>query len=132
MSRFPDAEAGAKAWLGAHLTTCSGRVFYGMPDGTPTFPLTTVELVSGGPDDDEAPTEQPRLSFSCWGKTKLEASEVKRELVGLLHGLRSTQLDDTTFCYEVLFIATQFLKDPDSKLRRYVVDATFVTTYRTA
>jgi hypothetical protein len=126
--RYPDTEAAVKAAAKAALPELAGRVFYAVPKGNPTLPLLTVAHISGGPDDGEAPLDVPRLTFSCWGKNKEDASNLRLALVGWLRSLNSVMLDPTTFCYGVtgIFITWQ----PDDQLARYVVDATFSVAYR--
>jgi hypothetical protein len=125
MTVAPDTEQGVKAHAKANLAPelLAGRVFFSMPEGTPPLPLVTVEQV-GGTYDDTAPVDRPRLSFSCWGVNKAQASTVRRALLDYLFDLPGTDLDDGTHCYEVADFAVLFLRDPGGQLCRYVVDAT--------
>jgi hypothetical protein len=124
VSTYPDTEAAVKAAAKTALPVLAGRVFYSVPEGTPALPLLTVALISGGPDNGEAPLDRPRLTFSCWGKTKLEASDLYRDLVTWLRRLDSVQLDSSTFCYGVTDIFATWQPDDEARLARYVVDAT--------
>jgi hypothetical protein len=90
--RYPDTEAAVKAAAKAALPELAGRVFYAVPKGNPTLPLLTVAHISGGPDDGEAPLDVPRLTFSCWGKNKEDASNLRLALVGWLRSLNSVML----------------------------------------
>lgn len=127
---YPDTEGAVKAALKAALPQVAGRVFYKVPKGTPSLPLVTLALISGGPDDGEAPIDEPRLTFDCWAVSKEEASDVKRALVSWMRSLSGTMLDDHTFCYYVSGINVTWLPDNDAQLARYVVDATFTVASR--
>lgn len=126
---FPDTEAAVKTAAKVALPVLGGRVFYSLPESY-ALPVLTVAQVSGGPQNTEAPIEQPRLTFSCWGKDKLDASDLRRALVGWLRSLTDVQLDDTTWCYGVADIFATWQPDDDARLARYVVDATFTVTVR--
>lgn len=67
---LPDAEALAVQWAKANTelaTLLSGRISTNLPKD-PTFPFLTVMRVAGGPDDSEAPLDQPYLQWDCFGK----------------------------------------------------------------
>lgn len=123
---IPDAEFGAKTWAKAEplLAALGGRVFFAVPEGSPTFPLVTVAQVSGQ-FDPSAPVDHPRLSFDVWDLTKKGASDLKRALIEALFTLNHSQLDPSTYCYYVDDITSVWLPDNEARLARYVVDATF-------
>lgn len=127
---YPDTEQAVRSAARTAFPALAGRVFYAVPSGTPALPLLTVALISGGPEDGEAPLDRPRLTFSCWAKDKKAASDLRRALIAWLRALVGVQLDPTTYCYEVSNIASTWAPDDEAELARYVVDATFTTARR--
>ena len=123
----PDVEYAAKQWAQADALLSpllAGRVFFAFPAGAATLPLLTVAIVSGT-FDPAVPVAYPRLTFDCWGRTKKEASDLRRALTTALRDLDNVAMTADVYCYGVddIFIAWQ--PDNEAKLARYVVDATF-------
>jgi hypothetical protein len=122
----PDTEFGAKTWAKAEplLAALGGRVFFAVPEGSPTFPLVTVSQISGSIEN-YVPIDHPRLTFEVWDLTKRGAADLKRALITALWRVNNVQLDASTFCYNVDDITSLWLPDNEARLARYVVDATF-------
>lgn len=121
----PDVEYAVKKWTQTAVPSVSGRVFFAVPAGTPTFPLAVCSLV-GGTTDYVAGVEFPRVSWRIWGRTKKEASDGRRELVTALQRIDGTLLDEGCWCSEANTIVSLWLPDDEAKLASYVVDATLV------
>lgn len=123
--RFADEEMAVKTWLKAHplLTPLvAGRVFFGVPEGSPAMPLVTVALLAGSL---AAPVAHSRLTFDCWAKTKQDAVQLRNALLAALCDLSGDLLDGDTFCYNTYDHVVTWVPDDEAKLARYVVDATF-------
>lgn len=120
---FTDCENEVRVWLrGLALTGVGTRVFFDVPDGTPTYPLITVARIGGGAQRGEAPLEDPRLSFQVWAKTKLEAANAALDLANALREAQSVLLLEHTYAYGFEDITILWLPDATSGLPRYVVD----------
>jgi hypothetical protein len=128
--RAADVEQALKSHMKVNLAPekLAGRVFYSTPEGSPAYPLVTLSQVGGGVDE---LLEFPRISFDCWASKKEDASDVKRALLDYLNGLGGKWLDATTHVYTVQDIAVLYLREPESKLCRYIVDVTVNAATRT-
>ena len=123
----PDIEHAAKVWAqGDALLSplVAGRVFFAFPAGTPTLPLMTLAIITGG-FDPSTPIAYPRLTFDCWGRTKKEASDLRRALTTALRRLDNRAMTSDVHCFGVDDIFYTWQPDNEAKLARYVVDATF-------
>lgn len=118
-----DVEAVLKADAKTGLTLPAGRVFYSVPEGASAWPIVTLEQVGGAPEEG-SPVEHPRISWSCWASTKETASLARIELLEYLAKLAGRDLGSDAHCYGVSFESVYFLRDPDVKLSRYLVDVT--------
>ncbi len=45
----------------------SSRVYIGVPDGGPTYPLISMHRVAGSISGSAAPVDLPVFQFDCWG-----------------------------------------------------------------
>ena len=125
---LPDTEAAARAWARVHpllAPVVAGRVFFGFPPGDPALPLITVAELADTPDAGPDVTAC-RLTWQVWGKDKATASDAKRALVAALRGIASDPLTAEVECAYADQITTVWLPDDESRLARYVVDATLV------
>ena len=129
---IPDTEDAARTWARTAVPYFGGRVFFGVPAGTPTLPLATVARVSG-PTDPGPAVDYPRLTWQVWGRNKKDAADGMRALISALRGINRSSgvaLNPTTWCYEVYDIFTTWQPDDEAQLARYVVDVTLtVRTY---
>lgn len=121
---FTDAEAAVRTWLRQELTDLDGRVFFAIPDGSPTFPLITVGRLGGGPQIGEAELEDVRLECQVWAKNKKTAVDVVRALTSLVFTAADVALDPEVWCYGFTVDSVTWAPDPSVKLSRYVVDLT--------
>lgn len=128
-TEFTDVENAHRLWLRGKIETVAGRVLFAYPEQRPdepdpVLPLITVQRVGGGPLGGEAPLDDARLSYECWGRNKREADIAARALVGLLRDTAGVQLSDDVYLYGVHDITTLWAPDDEAKLARYIVTAT--------
>lgn len=126
---IPDTEDAARTWARAAVPYFGGRVFFGVPAGSPALPLVTVARVSG-PTDPGPAVDYPRLTWQVWGKNKKDATDGMRALISALRGINRSggvALNATTWCFGVENIFTTWQPDDEAQLARYIVDADMPT-----
>jgi hypothetical protein len=133
---FVDAEWALRDFLRDHSSFASldrqPKVWLEMPEeGKRTWPMITVSRIGGGPENNNKPADNPRVSFQVWGgpggEGRYHATEVTNALMGILHGLENEYLDEETAGLSALDITAYWNPDrsnPENILARYTVDAT--------
>jgi hypothetical protein len=133
---FGDVENVVKSWLSttdvAAMVTRPGgglSIFLAMPSSAP-MPCLVLRRVGGGPvPRSDLPTDRARMSFSCWGDTRVSAGSLARAVVAECDSLgrMSPWVSGPTTLYGADVLSVLWLPDPDSDKPRYIVDA-LVTT----
>lgn len=126
---FPDVEGGVRDFLRT-AGVCGARGYFGVPDGTPTYPLFTVQRVGGGDDTSEAPLDQALIQIDVWGRRdaaghtdKAEARAEANAVRTALQGIRgATALNATTIAYGAAVEADLWAPDPTDR-GRYSITA---------
>ncbi len=131
---FTDPEAAAKTWLKTHplltdpaiegYTLASGtaaRIFFGIPTGSPAYPLVVIRRVGGGPARGQAPVDLAMLQLDCWGGSKAVAADVARRCVQAWQTAENVHLDPDTLLCGATVESVIWLPDPDDDRPRYVV-----------
>lgn len=125
-----DAEGAVRAWARANaaiVAAFTGGIYFGPPEGTPTFPLLRVQRVGGGPVAGDTPIDDAAISFLAWGSNKAQvaaavmvlASEVESMLCGTAMGSGAVGLGAR------VTLGPVWSPDPDTDRPRYVLDASF-------
>lgn len=120
---YTDSEQAARLWLRAALPTGTARVDFGTgTDYLPAKhgPLIVIGQVGGGPDPHTS-VDLPVLSFTVWGATKKQASDVKTLLLGLLHTVHGA--DTPAGVLEDVRVLTVLWTPDTDGTARYVIDA---------
>lgn len=129
---FPDVEEGMRAYLRANAgiqAVVGGRVFFGVPKSSPTFPLITLSRVGGGDDASEAPIDQAVVMFNCWGGSKIEALRAANAIRRALRLIRGkTQVATGVFAHGAQVDGVVFSPDPADDRPRYVVTSRVTAT----
>jgi hypothetical protein len=123
---FTDVEAAVKAWARAHAgisAAASGGVFLSIPKGA-HFPLLVITRVGGAPELGEAPLDQARIQFDCWGSDRAGAAALSVEVVKGLVGLRDGDAMGPSAVGKgaTVELGPVFQPDLESRRPRYVVD----------
>lgn len=124
MTAFPDTEAGVVQFLKDDTPTAAlvgTRVMYGVPRKSPTFPLIVVRRLSGGDDGSEAPIDQAVVAIDCWGRSKLEATNVTNAVRAALHDLRFATVKDGVTLHGAIVDGMTWLPDPEDDRPRYTL-----------
>jgi hypothetical protein len=132
----PDVEGAVRDYL-RDQDVCDGRVYFGVPTGSPTYPLATVQRVGGGDDPSEAPIDQALIQIDVWGRVdaaghtdKAEARTAADAVRAALHAIRgATALSETCTAYGAAVEADLWAPDPTDR-GRYSITA--LVTARTA
>lgn len=126
---FTDAEGAVREWARAQSdlnSAVNGRVFFGVPDGTPPFPLITVRRIGGTPQEGEAPLDDARISFDVWAKTKAQAAQIAAILISAAHNMTpNTPMGASAVGYGAVCLLNLWSPDPDTDTPRYVIDIQF-------
>lgn len=125
---FADVEGAVRTWLRTVpvvTALVSTRVWFAVPEDSPTYPLVALSRVGGSPQGPETPVDDARLQFDCFGRTKAEAAAVAYAVCGAVHTLRAgTALDSTAVALSgQVVLGPLFSPDPDDNSPRYIVDA---------
>lgn len=126
---YPDIEGA----LRDHLRTagvCAGRVYFGIPDSDPTYPLATVQRVGGGDDLSEAPIDLALMQITVWGRQdarlhtdKAEARAEANKVRDALYAIRrATALTASVIAYGAAVESDLWAPDPSDR-GRYVITA---------
>jgi hypothetical protein len=126
---FPDVEGAVRDHLRAQ-NVCGGRVYFGVPDGDPTYPLATVQRVGGGGDISEAPLDLALIQIDVWGRkdaaghtdkaaARAEANAVRTALQEIRG---ATALTATVTAYGAAVESDLWAPDPSDR-GRYVITA---------
>lgn len=121
---LPDVEGGVRDYLRT-AGVCSGRVYFGVPTGTPTYPLCTVQRVGGGDDPSEAPIDGALIQIDVWGRVdaaqhtdKAEARTAANAVRAALYAIRGkTALNASTIAYGAAVEADLWAPDPTDRAR---------------
>lgn len=114
----------------AAIDDLGSRVYFGVPDGEPTFPLATVQRVGGGDDPGEAPIDLALIQITVWGRQdarghtdKAQARAVADDVRTVLHNLRrGTALTEDVIAYGAAVESDLWAPDPTDR-GRYVITA---------
>lgn len=122
---YVDPEGALRGWLRVHplLTSVGGRVFFGIPDNGPAYPLVVVSRVGGGPEPGPTPVESALIQLDVWAGSKSTASDVARRVVQALQEMESENLSADVFGCGASVESVIWLPDPDDGQPRYVVTA---------
>lgn len=121
-----DVEGAVRDHLRAqNISNLGTRVFFGVPDGSPTYPLATVQRVGGGDDPGEAPIDQALLQVDVWGRLdpaghtdKAQARAVADDVRAAFHAIRgATALTATVTAYGAAVEADLWAPDPAGRGR---------------
>lgn len=135
MIEFADTENVVKAWLpttsvGPLIQRADGgySVFLAMPPGAPN-PAVIITQIAGGPDPNDLPQQTVRIQFDCWGRTRTEAGNIARALIGELDWIprNGGAIVQGAYLGAMQVQMMRWLPDPESDTPRYIVDA-LVTT----
>jgi hypothetical protein len=126
---YPDVEGAVRDYLRAQ-GVCDGRVYFGVPDGTPTYPLATVQRVGGGDDTSEAPLDLALIQITVWGRQdarqhtdKAEARTEANAVRDALYGIRrATALTASVIAYGAAIESDLWAPDPSDR-GRYILTA---------
>lgn len=121
---FKDVEGALRTWTRDVLDPplLARRVFFDVPDNG-ILPLVTLARLGGAPDAGEIPFDYARITFSVWSRSKQEAAGLVGGLVEALHKMRDSKVGDVAL-RGANVDSVLWSPDPDSKLARYIVDAT--------
>jgi len=121
---FPDTEAGIVALLKnySQVTNIVGTsVLFGVPRNNPSFPLIVVRRLTGGEDTSDAPLDQAVLNIDCWGRSKLEASNLVNAVRSVFFGVRSPVEIAGVRIYVATVDSVVWQPDPEDDRPRYVL-----------
>ena len=101
------------------------RVFFGVPDGDPTYPLATIQRVGGGDDPGEAPIDLALLQVDVWGRLdaaghtdKAQARAVADDVRAALQAIRgATALTAAVTAYGAAVESDLWAPDPAGRGR---------------
>lgn len=128
-----DVEGPLRDWLKAHpdLADLSGQHVYlgaAQRSSTPIPCWLEFSRMGGGPDLTASPLDLPLMTFHCYGRTRLQASQLAHALANILNiGTTNapTALTGLTILYSRV---TLLVWQPDAigaaDLPRYIVDTT--------
>lgn len=131
---YADVETLTKLWL---LTTSVAplvtrpdggvSIYLAMPAASPV-PSVILSRVGGGPRArKDIPEDVARISFDCWGNTRVQSMAVAEAVLGECESLARTGSytvgDSHLLAAEVT--GWVWVPDPNSDIPRYVVDALF-------
>lgn len=121
---LPDVEGGVRDYLRTQ-NVCAGRVYFGVPTGTVTYPLCTVQRVGGGDDGSEAPIDGALIQIDVWGRVdaaghtdKAEARTAANAVRAALYAIRGrTALNASCIAYGAAVEADLWAPDPTDRGR---------------
>lgn len=117
---FPDTESACRTFL-RNNNVANQRVFFGVPKENPIYPLVTVRRAGGGDDSSDAPLEIAVIQFSCWGRTKDEASQTVGQVRTALSSIRGEVTVGSTIIYGATVDIITWAPDPADDRPRYIV-----------
>jgi len=136
MIAYADTETVVKTWLLSSdvapllLRSDGGYSIYNaMPPKAP-IPALVMFQVAGGPRTrKDLPEQQVRMQFDCWGKTRKEAGDIARTLIGELENCALTggRVIGGVYLGTAVTQMMRWLPEPDSDTPRYIVDALITT-----
>jgi hypothetical protein len=128
---FVEAEGPVRTWARSKTTLTNvvgaSGIFFGAPKGR-ALPHITFSQFDGAPLPGEAPLEEVFLSFSVWGSTKKQASDLAAILRGEVESIGAgTLLDATLRCGGARVLRALWQPDVsvDPPVARYIVETAF-------
>jgi hypothetical protein len=130
---FADAEDMAYTWVKttSAYALANNNVYLAMPKGSP-LPCITLSRAGGGISTSTVPTDEARISFSAWGKSRQAAKAIAKAIISEADaladagGFLSLSLMGRIEAAEVLTI--MWVPDQISDTPRYIIDVRFAVT----
>lgn len=126
-----DVEGAVRDYLrNQDIDDLGARVYFGVPTGSATYPLATVQRVGGGDDVSEAPIDQALIQIDVWGRIDNAGHTDKAQARAVADGVRealrdirgATELTDTCIAYGAAVEADLWAPDPTDR-GRYSITA---------
>jgi len=136
---YPEVEGPIKAWCKtvpsiADLTAAGRYVYFSAPDvAERPAQWLTIRRIGGAPLLGNTPLDQPLVTFQCYGRTRLLASQLAEAVANAIQAVEQTPMGDTLVALQAQVTLWLFQPDPTlDDFPRVVVDALLVVRSSTA